>query len=68
MQPTERLHIGNLEGALRNWVSLQNDYWMFCCIVDWHALTGTWQDTKSLKENVFQIAIDWDCCRQKGRS
>lgn len=59
MQPTERLHIGNLEGALRNWVALQNDYWMYCCVVDWHALTACWADTKLLKENTFQIAVDW---------
>lgn len=59
MQPTERLHIGNLEGALRNWVALQDDYWMYCCVVDWHALTACWEDTKPLKENVFQIAVDW---------
>lgn len=59
MQPTERLHIGNLEGALRNWVRLQNDYWMYCCIVDWHALTSAFKDTRQLKTNVLNIAIDW---------
>lgn len=59
MQPTGALHIGNLEGALRNWVNLQDDYWMFCCIVDWHALTAAFQDTKDLKEKIFQMAVDW---------
>ncbi|RYG15698.1 hypothetical protein EON82_25925, partial [bacterium] len=35
-----RLHIGNYEGALRNWVDLQNEgFDMFCMVADWHALT-----------------------------
>ncbi len=59
MQPTGALHIGNLEGALANWVELQDSYWMFCCIVDWHSLTAVYNDTKGLKEAIFQMAIDW---------
>ena len=59
MQPTGALHIGNLEGALRNWIRLQNDYWMFCCIVDWHALTADYEDTSVLKDRIFQMTIDW---------
>ncbi|MCX6835018.1 MAG: tryptophan--tRNA ligase [candidate division Zixibacteria bacterium] len=59
MQPTGALHIGNLEGALRNWIRLQNDYWMYCCIVDWHALTGDYENTGILKDRIFQMTIDW---------
>lgn len=59
MQPTGALHIGNLEGALRNWVKLQDDYWMYCCIVDWHSLTGDYEHTKDLKDKVFQMAVDF---------
>lgn len=59
MQPTGALHIGNLEGALRNWVELQDQYEMFCCIVDWHALTGEYERTGELKENIFEMAIDF---------
>lgn len=59
MQPTGALHIGNLEGALRNWVKLQDEYHMYCCIVDWHALTAAYKDTAELKENIFQMTIDW---------
>ena len=40
MQPTGSLHVGNLEGALRNWVRLQHQYDMYLCLVDWHALTA----------------------------
>ncbi len=59
MQPSGALHVGNLEGALRNWVTLQDKYHMFCCIVDWHSLTGEYEDTSKLKERVFQMAVDW---------
>jgi len=59
MQPTGALHIGNLEGALKNWVNLQNDYNMYCCIVDWHALTECYKDTSVLKERIYQVAVDF---------
>lgn len=59
MQPTGSLHIGNLEGALRNWVRLQEDYWMYCCIVDLHALTADWQNPKVLRDRVFEMAVDF---------
>jgi len=59
MQPTGALHIGNLEGALRNWVRLQDQYEMYCCIVDWHSLTAEFEDTSDLKEKVFQVAVDF---------
>ncbi|MEW5993539.1 MAG: tryptophan--tRNA ligase [Candidatus Zixiibacteriota bacterium] len=59
MQPTGSLHIGNLEGALRNWVGLQDDYWMYLCIVDWHALTADYENPAPLKENIFQMAVDF---------
>ncbi len=59
MQPTGALHIGNLEGALRNWVNLQNDYFMYTCIVDWHALTAEYKNPSILKENIFQMSVDF---------
>ena len=39
MQPTRQLHLGNYLGALRNWVSLQDQFESIFCIVDLHALT-----------------------------
>lgn len=59
MQPTGRLHLGNLEGALKNWVSLQNDYKMYLCIVDWHSLTSDYNHTADLKERITDMAIDY---------
>ena len=59
MQPTGRLHLGNYEGALKNWVRLQDDYEMYSCIVDWHALTSDYNDTSELPERIRQMAIDY---------
>ncbi|MCW5761450.1 MAG: tryptophan--tRNA ligase [Phenylobacterium sp.] len=39
IQPTGDLHLGNLLGAVRNWVQDQHDADSFYCIVDLHALT-----------------------------
>jgi len=59
MQPTGRLHLGNLEGALKNWVRLQNDYNMYCCIVDWHTLTSDYEKTDEFKDRISEVAIDY---------
>ncbi len=59
MQPTGKLHLGNYEGALKNWVSLQDDYDMFCCIVDWHALTSDYDDTAGIRDRIFEMAVDY---------
>jgi tryptophanyl-tRNA synthetase len=60
MQPTQsRLHLGNLEGALRNWVRLQDDYHLYCCVVDWHALTTMAEDPKEIADNCRGIALDY---------
>jgi tryptophanyl-tRNA synthetase len=59
MQPTGVLHLGNLEGALRNWVRLQNDYDMFCCIVDWHALTTMYNRTDDIASSAREVAADY---------
>ena len=39
IQPSGDIHIGNYMGALRNWVSMQDDYDPVYCVVDLHALT-----------------------------
>jgi tryptophanyl-tRNA synthetase len=59
MQPTGKLHLGNLEGALRHWVQLQNDYEMYSCIVDWHALTSDYDQTSDLADRIIQATIDY---------
>lgn len=60
MQPTNRrLHIGNYEGALKNWVALQDDYKLYCCVVDWHALTTLAHDPSEIARNSREVAKDY---------
>ncbi len=59
MQATGRLHLGNYEGALRNWVRLQHEYEFYAGIVDLHSLTTAFEDTGEVLENVRQAAIDY---------
>lgn len=60
MQPTNpKLHIGNYEGALRNWVALQDEYKLYCCVVDWHALTTMAEDPSAIAANAREVAKDY---------
>ncbi|OEF98494.1 tryptophan--tRNA ligase [Desulfuribacillus alkaliarsenatis] len=59
MRPTGELHLGNYLGALENWVQLQNEYYCYFSIVDWHALTTAYKETDKLEERIFDMACDW---------
>jgi len=56
MQPTGRLHIGHLVGALENYVNLQKENDCYYCVVDWHALTSMYSDTSNLQEYILEVA------------
>ncbi len=53
VQPTGNLHLGNYLGAIKNFVSLNNDDQNKCifCVVDLHAITVK-QDSKVLRNNI----------------
>jgi tryptophanyl-tRNA synthetase len=59
MRPTGKLHLGNYEGALKNWVKLQDSYECFYFVADWHALTSDYADTSKIKENTMAMVTDW---------
>ncbi len=61
MRPTGKLHLGNLHGALGNWVELQNSgkYDCFYFVADWHALTSEYSTTENIKDNTINMIIDW---------
>ncbi len=75
MRPTGKLHLGNYMGALYNWVRLQNEresvgehdatgigiprYDCYFFIADWHALTTDYADTSNVRQNTFDVAMDW---------
>jgi len=58
MRPSGKLHLGHLEGVLKNWVRLQDEYECFFFVADWHALTDN-LDTGSRRENILQMVVDW---------
>jgi tryptophanyl-tRNA synthetase len=57
-RPTARQHIGNLLGAIDNYVRLQKEYDCVYCIVDIHALT-TLQETDKIQGYIRDLALDW---------
>ncbi|NTW16748.1 MAG: tryptophan--tRNA ligase [Syntrophaceae bacterium] len=61
MRPTGALHLGNLQGALKNWIELQNsgDYECYYFVADWHALTSEYNNTDLIRENITDMVIDW---------
>jgi len=56
VQPTGELHIGNLLGAVRNWVSLQDRYECLYCIVDLHAITGEFYEPSLHARRTIEMA------------
>jgi len=59
MRPTGKLHLGNLVGALMNWVKLQDEYDSFHFVADWHMLTTEYADTLDLQQNTWDMVADW---------
>ena len=63
VQPTGNLHLGNYLGAIKNFVSLNNDNENECifCVVDLHAITVT-QDPAILRENIRETVATFIAC------
>jgi len=59
VRPTGPQHLGNLVGALRNWLSLQDACQCFFTIVGWHALSSEYMNSKAIKGHTFEVALDW---------
>tara|TARA_B100000767_G_scaffold220336_1_gene208592 strand:- start:1159 stop:2160 length:1002 start_codon:yes stop_codon:yes gene_type:complete len=58
VQPTGNLHLGNYLGALKNFVSLQEQTECIYCVVDLHAIT-VFQDPKELKTNILETTASF---------
>ncbi len=54
IQPTGNLHLGNYLGAIKRFVSLQDDYNCIYCVVDLHAIT-VWQEPSELANNIREV-------------
>jgi len=61
VQPSGSLTIGNYIGAIRNWISLQEEYDCFYSIVDLHAITVP-QEPKNLRRNTLEVLAIYLAC------
>jgi tryptophanyl-tRNA synthetase len=59
MQPSGVLHLGNLLGALDNFIRLQADHECFYFIADWHALSTNFEDPSKIRFYVREMLLDW---------
>ena len=62
MRPTGKLHLGHYMGVLKNWLAFQDSYDCFFAIADWHALTTKFDRTEDMKQNIYDVALDWLAC------
>lgn len=61
MRPTGNLHLGSYFGALRNFISLQENHQCFFFVADYHSLT-THPHPKDLHQNVRTILSEYLAC------
>ena len=62
MRPTGKLHLGHYLGVINNWVNLQDKYDCYYFVADWHALTTKYDKTEELKQNTYDVVMDWLAC------
>lgn len=64
-RPTGKLHLGHYVGSLRNRLRLQNEGnydKMYVFIADSQALTDNFDNPEKVRENVFEIILDYLAC------
>lgn len=54
IQPSGSLTLGNYLGAIKSWVSLQDKYECYFCVVDLHAITVK-QEPKDLRQKTLEV-------------
>lgn len=59
MQPSGHLHLGNLIGALSNWVKIQDKYECYFFVADWHALTTGYGNPSQIKEYTLDLLMNF---------
>jgi tryptophanyl-tRNA synthetase len=61
IQPSGELHIGNYLGAIRNWARMLDDYDSIFCIVDYHAITISY-DVELMQKRILSAAAECMAC------
>ncbi|MDA8433830.1 MAG: tryptophan--tRNA ligase [Nitrospiraceae bacterium] len=59
MQSSGRVHLGNLVGAIQNWVRLQDKYDCYYFVADWHALTTGYANPSAIRESVRDLLVNF---------
>jgi tryptophanyl-tRNA synthetase len=59
MRTTDRLHMGNYFGALKNWVELQKTHECFFGAMNWHAMTDGYKTPDIFIKNTRDMIIDF---------
>ena len=64
VQPSGSLHLGNLVGAIENYVRLQSmgDYRTYYMVADWHALTSRFDSPETIAPAVNEVAATFLAC------
>ncbi len=59
MQPTGLIHLGRLEGALRNWVRMQDEFEQYSFVANWHSYTTLFKEPEEIARMSHMLAIDY---------
>lgn len=59
MRPTGAMHLGHYHGALKNWLTLQNEFPCLFFAADWHALTTHYEEPSVIEQTVWEMFVDW---------
>jgi len=59
IQPSGFLHLGNLVGAIQNFVRLQEKYDCFYFVADWHALTTNYANPSKIGEFTTEVVLNF---------
>ena len=66
-RPTGKLHIGHYFGSIRKRVEMQNsgEYDMYILIADVQALTDNFNNPQKVRDNVYNVLLDYLSCRDR---
>jgi len=62
MRASGRLHLGHYHGVIKNWLTLQHQYDCYFFVADWHGLTTHYETPGSIKQNLWDMVVDWLAC------
>ncbi|HMQ10841.1 MAG TPA: tryptophan--tRNA ligase [Oligoflexia bacterium] len=62
MRPTGPLHLGHYVGAIKNWISLQEEHECFFFSADLHALTSHYASPGDIQKIAIDMLRDWLAC------